>query len=173
MTLARDHRKHIPIGVKLHACLLLLGFSDDEIAGGIQWNHKPALALRVVDEETGELTPHPNDPRYLEPLRTADHLRITTGRRPGAERTATTAGSDIGNAAKVKRLERARMQREASAVASDDIDRVGRIRAGDDCERYPTIIEKHERRAKRKSRPWGKKRPKPPARSLGYEEKRR
>ncbi len=134
MTLAREHRLYIPVGVKLHAALLMLGFSEDEIAGGIQWNHKPALALRVVDPETGQLDPHPNDPRYLEPLRTADHLQVTTGRRPGAERTATTAGSDIGNAAKVKRLERARQQREANA--DDEIDRAARVdRGGDDMKR--------------------------------------
>lgn len=97
---AADHRRHIPIGVKLHATLLLLGFTDEEIAGGVEWDHQPALALRVVDPETGELTPHPNDPRYLRPLRKAEHSVKTRGAG------ATTAGSDIGNAAKVKRIER-------------------------------------------------------------------
>lgn len=97
---ASDHRRHIPIGVKLHATLLLLGFTDEEIAGGVEWDHQPALALRVVDPETGELTPHPNDPRYLRPLRKAEHAVKTRGSG------ATTAGSDIGNAAKVKRIER-------------------------------------------------------------------
>lgn len=97
---ASDHRRHIPIGVKLHAALLLLGFSDEEIAGGLQWDHQPALALRVFDPETGELTPHPNDPHYLRPLRTADHDVKTRGSG------ATTAGTDVGNAAKVKRIEK-------------------------------------------------------------------
>ncbi|CAM5769952.1 hypothetical protein [Bosea minatitlanensis] len=97
---ASDHRKHIPVGVKLHATLLLLGFSDEEIAGGLEWDHQPALALRIVDPETGELTPHPNDPRYLRPLRKAEHALKTRGAG------ATTAGSDVGSAAKVKRIEK-------------------------------------------------------------------
>ncbi|WP_210339837.1 hypothetical protein [Bosea sp. ASV33] len=95
-----DHRKHIPIGVKLHAALLLLGFTEEEIAGGVEWDHQPALALRIVDPETGELMPHPNDPRHLRPLRKVEHAEKTRGRG------ATTAGSDVGNAAKVKRIER-------------------------------------------------------------------
>lgn len=97
---AADHRKAIPVGVKLQAALLLLGFTEEEIAGGVEWDHQPALALRVVDPESGELVPHPNDPRHLRPLRKAEHAEKTRGRG------ATTAGSDVGNAAKVKRLER-------------------------------------------------------------------
>lgn len=97
---AKDHRKAIPLGVKLHACLLLLGFTDEEIAGGVEWDHAPALALRVVDPESGQLVPHPNDPRYLRPLRKVEHAVKTRGTG------ATTAGSDVGNAAKVKRVEK-------------------------------------------------------------------
>lgn len=97
---AKDFRKAIPIGVKLHAVLLMLGFTEDEIAGGIEWHHAPALALRLVDAETGELRPHPNDPRHIVPLRKADHRVQTFGNG------ATTAGSDIGRAAKLKRLEK-------------------------------------------------------------------
>lgn len=99
---ASDHRKAIPVGVKLHAALLLLGFSDEEISGGVEWDHDPALALRLVDQETGQLMPHPNDPHHLRPLRKADHAVKTRGAG------ATTAGSDVGNAAKLKRLERDR-----------------------------------------------------------------
>lgn len=97
----REHRKHIPIGVKLHACLLLLGYTDEEITGGaIQWDHFPALGLRVVDEATGELVPHPNDPAFIRPMRNGAHLIKTSGT------PATTAGSDIHGIAKAKRLSR-------------------------------------------------------------------
>lgn len=99
---ASDHRKHIPIGVKLKAALLMLGFSEEEIAGGVEWDHQPALALRLVDPVSGELQPHPNDPRYLRPLRSEEHAVKTRGAG------ATTAGSDVGVAAKLKRLERDR-----------------------------------------------------------------
>jgi hypothetical protein len=95
----REHRKSIPLGVKLHACLLALGYTDEEITGGgIQFDHCPALALRFVDPETGEMMPAPNDPRHIRPMRKADHARKTFGV------PATTAGSDIHAAAKVKRI---------------------------------------------------------------------
>ena len=95
----REHRKAIPLGVKLHAALLALGYTDEEIVGGhLRWDHHPALALRFVDPETGEMTPAPNDPRYIRPMRKDEHDVKTFGL------PATTAGSDIGRAAKVKRL---------------------------------------------------------------------
>lgn len=96
----KGHRKHIPIGVKLHACLLRLGFTEDEIAGGIEWNHTPPLALRFVDPNTGQLVPDSNDPRHIEPLRRQDHRTVTFGT------PATTAGSDIHAIAKVRRIAR-------------------------------------------------------------------
>ena len=97
-----SYRKHISVGVKLHAALLLLGFTDDEIAGGIAWDHDPPLALRFVDPETGKLVPDANDPHYLQPLRTAEHRTKTSGRR--GERRSTSAGSDQNRIAKVDRL---------------------------------------------------------------------
>ena len=141
MTPAREHRKHIPVGVRLKATLLAAGFSEEEIEtpGAIEFDHAPALALRVVDEATGELVPPANDWRAIRPISKARHLEKTTGRKPGAERTATTAGSDIGNAAKVKRIAKARLEREALAASADDeIDRAARAdRGGDDMKRVP------------------------------------
>lgn len=95
-----QHRKHIPIGVRLHAALLVLGFTDEEITGGIQWDHNPPLALRILNPETGQLEPHPNDPHYISPMRTPDHRRKTSGTK------ATSAGSDIHAIAKVRRLQK-------------------------------------------------------------------
>lgn len=123
----KDHRKAIPLGVKLHACLLLLGyterraqrvlklarrfanitprltsamkalgFSDEDIAAGIEWDHQPALAFREIVD--GVMTPAPNDPRYIRPMRAAEHRKKTSGTR------ATSAGSDVHMAAKVKRI---------------------------------------------------------------------
>lgn len=97
-----EHRKHIPIGVKLKACLLLLGFTDEQIDGDIRWDHQPALGLRFIDPETGEMIPHPNDPRFIRPMSDRGHHEKTFGR--GGTRRITTAGSDIGNIAKVKRV---------------------------------------------------------------------
>ena len=94
-----DHRKHIPLGVKVHALLLLLGFTDEEIDGGVQWDHSPALGLRFVDPETGEMHPHPNDPRHIVPLRKSDHALKTNGP------AACAAGGDIHAIAKATRLQ--------------------------------------------------------------------
>lgn len=92
----KEHRKAIPVGVKLHACLLLLGFSEKEIAAGLHWDHHPALGLREVKD--GVMIPAPNDPRYIRPMRQADHRTKTSGTK------ATSAGSDQHIIAKVKRL---------------------------------------------------------------------
>lgn len=101
MMRASDHRKHIPVGVKLHAVLLMLGFTEEEIAGGIDWNHNPPLALRFVDPETGEISPPANDPKHIEPMRRFDHHERTFG--PGGEKRITSAGGDIHAIAHTRR----------------------------------------------------------------------
>lgn len=107
------HRKHIPIGVKLHACLLLLGFSEEEISGGIAWDHSPPLGLRFVDPETGEMIPHPNDPRHIQPLRTADHHLKTNGG------PACAADGDIHKIAKARRLSDSHREFQSRLLAPD------------------------------------------------------
>lgn len=97
---AKDHRKAIPVGVKLKSALLLAGFTEAEIDGGlIEFDHTPALALRTIDE-SGEIQPPANDYRYIRPMLAEAHAAKTRGTG------ATTAGSDVGNAAKVKRIEK-------------------------------------------------------------------
>lgn len=142
MSIASEHRKAMPLGVKLKAALALAGFSEEQIEtpGAIQFDHSPALVLRSVDDETGQLVPPANDWRAIVPRAAAEHLQKTTGRKPGAERTATTAGSDIGNGAKLKRIaKRQEREREVRASAADDeIDRPKRVdRGGDDMKRLP------------------------------------
>ena len=134
-------RKPIPIGVKLHAALLLLGYTDEEITnGGIEWDHCPALALRFFNEETGELEPAANDPRFIRPIRTANHATKTFG--PGGEKRVTTAGSDIHAIAKAKRQSRETEEFRRRLLAKD---------AG---EPIPTT---GKRRAKIPSRPFPKR----------------
>jgi hypothetical protein len=108
-----EHRKHIPIGVKLHAALLLLGFTEDEISGGLIWDHTPPLGLRFVDPETGQMVPHPNDPRHIQPLRRADNAIKTNGPK------ACAAGGDIHAIAKAKRLSKGHDEFRARMLAPD------------------------------------------------------
>lgn len=81
---------------------ILLG----HLPAGAQLDHDPALILRPFSERTGKYTPDANDPAYLIYRDPADHLQKTTGRKPGAERTITTKGSDIGLKTKFAKLER-------------------------------------------------------------------
>lgn len=71
----------------------------------VQLDHDPALILRLFDRETGKYTPDANDPAWLVWREKAQHQEKTTGRRPGASRTITTKGSDIGLKTKFARLE--------------------------------------------------------------------
>ncbi|MGO4738603.1 hypothetical protein AB4099_18795 [Bosea sp. 2KB_26] len=98
---ASDHRKAIPIGVKLHSALLLLGYTDEQIKTGIQWDHFPAITLRTVNE-AGELVPAVNDPRFIRPLLKPEHDIKTFG--PGGEKRITSAGGDIHANAHTRRL---------------------------------------------------------------------
>lgn len=93
----KEHRKAIPLGVKLHACLLLLGFTDEDIEAGVDWDHSPPLGLREIVE--GKMVPDSNDPHFLRPMRRADHRVKTSGRK-----NISVAGSDQHIIAKVKRL---------------------------------------------------------------------
>lgn len=93
-------RRQPPQGAKLNACLLMLGFTMEQITSGqIEWDHIPALAMREVDDEADEWVPHQHDPRYLTPLLRGEHKVKTNGTK------ATTAGSDKHMIAKTRRLE--------------------------------------------------------------------
>lgn len=120
MTLAREHRKPIPLGVKLKAALALAGFTEDEIEtpGAIEYDHAPALALRVVDEETGELVPPANDWRCIRPRRKADHRAKTCGRK--GEKRVTSYGSDIHAVAKCPRLAKKEAEFRQRLLAKDE-----------------------------------------------------
>lgn len=96
---AKDHRKPIPLGVKLNSTLLFAGFSEEQIEAGIQFDHYPALGRRSLDDN-GNITPASNDYRFIRPMTKPEHNIKTRGRG------ATTAGSDVGEIAKTKRLEK-------------------------------------------------------------------
>lgn len=124
----KEHRKAIPLGVKLHACmallewptwrieanlkrgrhtqsmtvrihscLRLLGFSEADIKAGIDWDHQPALGFREI--VNGVMTPAPNNPYHIRPMRRLEHKTKTSGRK-----NVTVAGSDQHMMGKVRRL---------------------------------------------------------------------
>ena len=91
-------RRKIPDRVKLHAALRAMGLTIEKV----QFDHHPPLAMRPVDPDTGDTVPPANDPEYVFMLTLGEHRTKTFG--PGGEKRITTAGSDIGNIAKTRRL---------------------------------------------------------------------
>ncbi len=80
-------------------------FGDAKIA----LDHSPALILRDYFPRGKDIAnryrPHAHSSDHLIYLEKADHQQKTTGRKPGAERTVTTKGSDIWVKTKFARLE--------------------------------------------------------------------
>lgn len=77
----------------------------------VQLDHDPALILRAFKRDRRKpvaawYTPNANDPDYLLYRVDDNHLQKTTGRKPGAAKTITIKGSDIGIKTKFARLER-------------------------------------------------------------------
>lgn len=99
-----DHRKAPPIGVKLAASLLRLGFTLDEIQapGAIEWQHDPPLKERRWDDAAGDFDPPQHDPRFMLPMRKADHKAQTFG--PGGEKRVHKRNSDISEPIRLDRL---------------------------------------------------------------------
>jgi hypothetical protein len=85
-------------------------FEDGEDIAPHALDHDPALILRPynprIKDVAARYTPHAHDPSALIYRAKDDHQHKTTGRRPGAARTITTKGSDIGIKTKFARLER-------------------------------------------------------------------
>jgi hypothetical protein len=75
----------------------------------LELHHDPALENREkrFDEAGQFIDYHPpaNSPNHLYWLPADIHLERTTGRKPGAERTVTSKGSDTWLAKKFRRLE--------------------------------------------------------------------
>ena len=72
----------------------------------IEFDHRPAIIMRPVNEAGDDYVPAQNDSRFIDALHASPcHLKRTIGRAPGAEKTVTTIGSDIWLKKKFDRLE--------------------------------------------------------------------
>lgn len=104
---SRPKRKAIPVAVKLESVLRLDGKCPhcSERLGdlkGLNFDHRPALINRSVNEAGTDYVPPQLDPEFIEPMHIDCHKQRTFG--PGGEKRITTAGSDIGIRDKVDRL---------------------------------------------------------------------
>jgi hypothetical protein len=114
MALWRDRDEGETLTAYVEALLGFLAAKMD--ATVLHLDHDPALVLREFNPRTGKYTPDANDPAYLVYREKSDHQQKTTGRKPGAERTVTTKGSDIGLKTKFARL--ARPKKRKAKIAS-------------------------------------------------------
>lgn len=72
----------------------------------IQFDHRPAIIRRPVNAAGTDYIPPQLDPAFIDAVHDLPcHLRRSTGRSPGAEKTVTTKGSDAHYKAKFDRLE--------------------------------------------------------------------
>jgi len=70
----------------------------------LQYDHRPPLSSRQYDTEAGDFIPPQNDPDHIVAVPKDEHLERTSGRKAGAEKTVTTRGSDVGEAARVRKI---------------------------------------------------------------------
>jgi hypothetical protein len=99
-------RKAIPLKVKLAVAIaqarckacgdLLITPANTE------FDHRPALVARP--RINGDTDPPQSDPDYIEAIHKDCHLWRTSGRKPGAAKTVTTRGSDVGEAARSRAI---------------------------------------------------------------------
>lgn len=87
-------RRHRPVSVERDAALYALGLDP----ANVEWHHTPPLSVRQRLAD-GRYDPDENDPKHIVPLTPESHARHTFG-----PSKATSAGGDIHNAAKVKRV---------------------------------------------------------------------
>lgn len=104
-----DYRKQIPDWVKVAVAIRLVSDNGlivipEVFARNLEYDHDPALQFRDYDTEKGDFIPPQNDPAHIFAKPKAEHLHKTTGRKPDAERTVTTAGSDLGEAARTRSI---------------------------------------------------------------------
>lgn len=96
-----DFRKDIPEKVKR------------KVLGRYNIDHRPPLQDRAYDTEAGDFIPPQHDPNSLFIETKAKHDELTFGRKDGAEKTVTTAGSDANRRKKTRDI------RDREAVHQD------------------------------------------------------
>jgi hypothetical protein len=101
-----DYRRNMPVAVKLQALWrsiadgILPDPHDVEIdCRQLEFDHDPALMNRDYDLAANDFLPGQNDPNHIVARIGADHDEKTFGRKADAEKTVTTRGSDVGEAA--------------------------------------------------------------------------
>lgn len=110
-----DYRKAIPDWVKI-VCAIRAIHEDTpntiEWVRGLRFDHRPPLQDRPYDTEKGDFDPPQNDPDYIEAIPAKLHDERTFGRREGADKTVTTANSDVGRRKHIRDVRNTQTQHE-------------------------------------------------------------
>lgn len=133
-----DYRKAIPDWVKIVCAMRALAKEFENFLNGkqngwpagikareVEWvralrfDHRPALQDRPYDLDAGDFIPPQNDPDHIEAIPSAHHDERTFGRKPGAEKTVTTRGSDIGEAKRTRHIQDNDAIRRAKIASRD------------------------------------------------------
>lgn len=105
----KDYRRAIPWKIKAQAILIAAQSEMPWIhkindVNELEFDHRPRLEERRYDTVKGDFEPPQHDPDGIEPLPKALHAERTFGRKVGAEKTVTTRGSDLGEAARIRQI---------------------------------------------------------------------
>jgi hypothetical protein len=119
----------------------------------LNFDHRPPLCDRPYDTVAGDFIPPQNDPNHIDAIPKPDHDKRTFGREPGALKTVTTRGSDMGERARTSDIRAAdAVHRARIAAKSGRPDLADEILAG-------TRFKKKHTRPKAKipqrKNPWG------------------
>lgn len=105
----RPRRKAIPQATQITILVRQSGVCaacGNALDGSVEFDHRPALISRQVNEDKTDYEPPQLDIDFIEAVHADCHQQRTTGRKAGAERTVTTKGSDIWLKKKFARLEK-------------------------------------------------------------------
>ncbi|TAI67617.1 hypothetical protein [Bradyrhizobium sp. Leo170] len=113
-------RPPIPCKVKLQVLLNQEGRStiNNEKLGRIEhtnFDHRPALEARKFDTAAWDTIPPANDPNFIEAITVNQHDRRSNG--PGGTRRITTRGSDTGERARTRKIQRSHTEHQAAMEA--------------------------------------------------------
>lgn len=162
----RPKRKAIPDRIKLEAVLAqdgLCAHCKQRLGrlADIEFDHRPALVNRDVNEAGTDYVPPQLDPEFIQAVHEVPcHRERTIGR--GGEKRTTVAGSDIHIRDKTKRLVEKRLAREATA--SNLIEPISELSA---VAKKPKSGNSPNKRKIQSASRWPPKKPKVPYRRRG------
>lgn len=114
-----DYRKAIPVLVKIICAIRAHDAEDRAIwpperealreaqaqwVRSLRFDHRPPLEDRPYDTVRGDFIPPQNDPDFIEAINDRAHDERTFGRKADAEKIVTTRGSDVGEAARTRKI---------------------------------------------------------------------